>query len=221
MQEESNQQAALCREVGSSIDGRLLADFVDPAPGERLAELGSGCGEVSIQVAMATTQVVVDGLEIQPDLVEIACSRLVSSQVSERVRMITGDVRSPPEIMLPAAYDHVFSNPPFFKVGEGRLPPDPSRAQARFEQAGGVADFIGCGARLLRSGGLFHLVHRPERLLEIFAEFSRAGFYPFRMIPVQDRVDTPAVLILIAARKGVFSPLVLEPAWIISQNPAR
>ncbi|MBF0358909.1 MAG: methyltransferase [Magnetococcales bacterium] len=216
MQEESKQETALCRDVGSSIDGRLLAGFMDPAPYERLAELGAGCGEVLLEVASVNPTVTIDGLDIQSELVKIAGRRLARCKMLERLRMLVGDVASPPAIMKPGSYDQVFSNPPFFKVGDGRMPPGKERGLARFEQAGTLVDFIKCGAKLLRPGGVFSLIHRPERLLEIFTELHGAGLSPFRLLPVQDRPNKPAVLLLIAAKKGGAAPLVLEPALIIS-----
>jgi tRNA1Val (adenine37-N6)-methyltransferase len=219
IRDESNQQTALCREVGSSIDGRLLAAFVNPAPGERLAELGSGCGEVSLQIAQSTPNVTIDGLEIQPALVEIAQSRSARCQLSDRVQMINGDIRSAPKTMRSGSYDHIFSNPPFFKLGEGRLPPDRERALARFEQAGSLEDFIECGAGLLKKNGIFSMIHKPERLPEIITKFHGAGLAPFRIIPIQDRPETAAIRLLIAAKKAEPTPMLLEPAWIITTFP--
>ncbi|MBF0444731.1 MAG: methyltransferase domain-containing protein [Magnetococcales bacterium] len=216
MEDESNQETALCREVGSSIDGRLLADFVKPTSGERLAELGSGCGEVLLQVATSTPGVHIDGLEIQKELVEIAKKRLKKIHVGQNVRVLVGDILAPPATMQPESYDHVFTNPPYFKVGEGRLPPDKKRALARFEQSGTLADFIACGVRLLRSRGFFYLVHRPERKQEIFTELNRAGLSPIRLLPVQNRINTPTVLLLFAAQKGGKASLVEEPPLILN-----
>lgn len=216
MREESKHQTAICREVGSSVDGQLLARFVDIAPKLRLAELGAGCGEVALQVAKRDAEVEIDALELQPELVEIANLRVVASRLSEQVRIIAGDLRDPPKTMAKASYDRVFANPPFFKIGAGRLPPDRLRRAARFEQEGRLVDFIRCGADLLREGGLFQLVHRPERLVEIFATLNDAGLVANRIIPVQDVAASKAVLLLIAARKGGYQPMVVEPAWIIN-----
>ncbi|MBF0454631.1 MAG: methyltransferase [Magnetococcales bacterium] len=221
MRKDIDHQAALCREVGGSVDGRLLAAFVNPAPGERLAELGVGCGEVTFLVAQSAVDGWVDGLELQPELVEVARYRLASLPFGHRVRVWQGDVRSPPKEMLAGGYDRVFSNPPFFKKGSGRLPPDRRRAMARFEQAGTLADFIGCGAVLLRQEGVFCLIHRPERLDEILATLRQFGLSPTRLLPVCDQPGGPEVLVLIAAKKGGSASLEKEPPWIITQWEAQ
>jgi tRNA1Val (adenine37-N6)-methyltransferase len=217
MEDESNQETALCRDVGSSIDGRLLAGFVKTTSGDLLAELGSGCGEVLLQVATTTPGVHIDGLEIQEELVKISKKRLKSSGLGQNVRMLVGDVRAPPSLMLPESYDHVLTNPPYFKVGSGRLPPDKKRGLARFEQAGTLADFIACGVTLLCAEGCFYLIHRVERKQEILTELKKAGLCPTRLLPVQDRINTPTILLLIAAQKGGKASLVVEPPLIINK----
>jgi tRNA1Val (adenine37-N6)-methyltransferase len=217
MQEECDQQTALCREVGSSIDGRLLGAIIKPMAGERLVELGAGCGEVSLEVAQKEERVEIEGLEIQPQLVEIARLRIKKHHLSHRVHMVIGDVCSPPKSMIASSYDQLFCNPPFFKVGQGRIPPDKERAVARFEQRGTLADFIRCGQNLLREGGLFHLIHRPERLVEILSTLQTHSLSPHRLIPVYDRPDQPSVLVLITARKGGGAPMVVEKGWMIKE----
>ncbi|MBF0193305.1 MAG: methyltransferase [Magnetococcales bacterium] len=217
MEDESKQETALCRDVGSSIDGILLADFVKPAPGEFLAELGSGCGEVLLQVAYSNPDVHIDGLEIQEELVKIAKKRLLKSNVGESIRLFLGDVLCPPREMGHESYHHVFTNPPYFKVGTGRLPPDKQRALARFEQKGTLADFIACGAKLLCNGGVLYLIHRPERKNEIFTELNKVGLQPVRQCSVHDRINSPEVLLLIAAKKIEKASLVVEHPLFINK----
>ncbi|MBF0381482.1 MAG: methyltransferase [Magnetococcales bacterium] len=217
MEDESIYETTLCRDVGSSVDGQLLADFVKTSPGDQLAELGTGCGEVMLQIAKATPGVKVDGLEIQEELVEIARKRVINSPVNGDARVLLGDVITPPAVMRPGSYDHVFTNPPFFKVSAGRLPPDKKRAIARFEQRGTLADFITCGERLLRVGGVFSLIHRAERREEIIAELKRVKLNPTRLLPIQDNKNSETILILMAAKKGEELPMVVEPALLIKE----
>lgn len=192
----------LCRRVGGGAESRLLAERVSGQPGERLAELGSGCGETAVRVALTNPCVVVDCLEYQ-EILNIQARKLATVHgVANRVRIIQGDVRTPPECLVAKGYAQVFCNPPFFLPSEGRIPPDEVRATARFERMGGLTDFINCAARLLMEGGVIHLVHRPLRLVEIFTSLQSVGCEPFYLIPVQNQPDSEAVLVLISARKG-------------------
>lgn len=209
-------QNTVCRKVGGSVDGRLLAAFVRGKHGEKLAELGAGCGDVAIQVVRHCPGVWVDALEIQTDLVDLARLQVAEAGVSEWVRIIPGDVRQRPTILPPATYDGVFCNPPFFKLGEGRLPPSRVRAQARFELSGNLEDFIQCAEAILRPGGEFYLVHRPERAAEILSLLHASHLQPLYMIPVHNQLDQSAIRILIRSCKGGQGNLKVGPIQTIS-----
>ncbi|MBF0214378.1 MAG: methyltransferase [Magnetococcales bacterium] len=203
----------VCRRVGGGGEGRLLAGLVRAGAGKRVAELGCGCGEVAIRVALAHPEVRVDALELRERLC-VEARRLVEVYgVGARVRVLTGDVRALPDAMTSGHYAEVLCNPPFFSPRSGRLPPDPDRAAARFELMGGLEDFIRAAVSLLEPGGSFHLIHRPERLTELLSGCVRHGLQPWRLVPVHDRPDRAAVLVLLSARKGSGgSGLILEAA---------
>ncbi|MBF0272578.1 MAG: methyltransferase [Magnetococcales bacterium] len=192
----------LCRRVGGGVEGRLLAARIQGKPGERMAELGCGCGEVSIRVALSNPGVTVDALEVRTELCDQARQLIDHHGLNARVRVVTGDLRFLPACMPAGHYARVFCNPPFFSPQAGRLPPDASRAAARFELMGGVGDFIQAGARLLQSEGEFDLIHRPERLPEILRNCVTHGLQPLRLIPVQPRPESATILVLVNARKG-------------------
>ena len=211
--------------VAGAVDGQLLAGLLTGRPGERWAELGSGVGNCAIQAAMANPDVQIDGLEIQESLAAEARRHIVALGLAERVRIHTGDVRTPPDSLLTAleaerrGFDQLFCNPPFRRPGQGRQPPDESTALSRFELAGGLDDFLACASRLLAWQGSCHLVHLPERLPEIFQACAAHRLAPFRLIPVQDRPDRPALRVLFSAMKGGRAPLQLERPVILNPLP--
>ncbi len=194
--------AGLCRQVGGSVACRLLAERIGGVAGDRFAELGSGCGEIAVRVALANPGVLVDGLELQETLNQAAGALATRHGVDDRVRIITGDVRNPPVCMVPGSYAQLFCNPPFFSPAHGRIPANSVRAAARFELTAGLLDFFKCGFRLLADNGIFHLVHRPERLVEILTGLQASGLTPVDLVPVHAYRRTPAVLVLISARNG-------------------
>ena len=199
----------LCREAVGSEDGWYLLPLLEGEEGERWAELGAGCGELSLQAAVRNPGVRLDALEIQPELALIAQANSVASGLADRVRVFAGDVCHPPSSLLLGGYDQVFCNPPFFASQAGRLPKKRVRAIARFELLGTLVDFLACAALLLRELGQFHLVHRPERLLEIMSTLSAQRLQPFRLIPVYSQLGVPARLVLLSARKGGREKLTL------------
>lgn len=198
----------ICREVGGSVDGLHLLSVLSGQHPERWIELGCGCGELALQAAEHNQGVHIDALEIQQELVDLAEAK-VTQTMHGRVRIIWGDVRNPPNALMAENYDQVFCNPPFFLPEKGRLPPNRVRAIARFELQGKLEDFIQCGSMLLGESGLFHMVHRSERLPEIILKLQTNKLNPFRVIPVYSKVYQSARLVVVSACKGGKKPFEL------------
>ncbi|MEO5377506.1 MAG: hypothetical protein H7832_06960 [Magnetococcus sp. DMHC-6] len=103
--------------------------------------------------------------------------------------------------MNPSTYHHVFFNPPFFNPTTARLPPDPIRAQARFELTGTIADFIHRAAWLLVPTGFIHLVFLPARREELLYTLHDKGFDTVQVQPVLRLGGREAFLDRVTARK--------------------
>ena len=98
--------------------------------------------------------------------------------------------------------DAVFSNPPYFMAGTGRASESPEMRAARREENGTVRDFCAAASKLLRWGGLFTVVYRPERLTELLYSLRSAALEPKRIVFVHPAPDEPPSLVLAEAKKG-------------------
>ena len=73
-------------------------------------------------------------------------------------------------------------------------------------------------AYLLRWGGSFCLVHKPERLTDLFCALRPAGLEPKRLRLVEARPGRAASLVLLEGRRGGKPGLTME-APLVLQNP--
>ena len=73
-------------------------------------------------------------------------------------------------------------------------------------------------AWLLRTGGSFSLVHKPERLSEAFCTMSARGIEPKRLRTVHSRYDAAPSLVLIEGRRGGRPGLKIEKPLILTEN---
>ena len=64
---------------------------------------------------------------------------------------------------------------------------------------------------MLRSGGSFYLIHRPDRLADIFTALRDSGLEPKEMQMVLPHPGEPANLVLIHAVKGAGPQLKMLP----------
>ena len=89
---------------------------------------------------------------------------------------------------------------------------------ARRELNGTIDDFCAAASRLLKFGGLFYVVYRPDRMAELFAALHKANLEPKRMITVYPSAHDKPCLILAEAKKGAKPSLVQAPPLIIYRD---
>ena len=81
---------------------------------------------------------------------------------------------------------------------------------ARQEGSCTPEDLLQCGSRLLKYGGDFFLVHKPERLAELITTAARHDLEAKRLCLVRHREGSPVNLILLQLRKGAKPGLIWE-----------
>lgn len=192
-------------------DSVLLAQFLTLPPAARVMDLGSGCGTLGLLLCARDPSCSVCGLELQPEAHALALQNIRRNGLERRLSTCLGDVRQFRELPH-AAFDCVISNPPYFPVGSGKVSTD--AALARSEQTLPLETLCRAAAWLLPTGGRFALVHRPERLCDLFCTLRESGLEPKRVRFVRHRADRPVCLVLVEARRGAKPALQLEPDFI-------
>ena len=87
-------------------------------------------------------------------------------------------------------------------------------ARARSEETCSLSQLCDAADWLLRWGGKFVLVHRPERLADLIWELRSRKLEPKRIRFVRHRPDSTVNLVLLEARKGGNPGLAYEPDLI-------
>ena len=160
-----------------SIDTLLLASFVQFTPEMmNAADLGSGSGILAFLLKYRNTALQITGFELQKDFYELSNRNLELNKQFDGLFFESMDVRDIPARILPESYDLVVSNPPYFQLGNGRLPANPARAQARHELNGTVFNFVEAASYLLPYGGRFCVVIPTSRHDEICSYMAACKF---------------------------------------------
>ena len=197
-----------------STDSVLLAHFAAPLRAGTILDLGCGAGVLTVLLQLSHPRARVEGVEIRAEAAALARRNLEENGFPGD-GILTADLRDAAALLRAGSYDLVVSNPPYFASGSGYASPDPARAAARDERACTLDELCAAAERLCRWGGAFALVHRPERLAEIFCAMRAHGLEPKRLRLVQHRADRAPNLALIEARRGgkpqltVCAPLLL------------
>lgn len=181
-------------------DSLLLAQFLDAPRRARIADLGSGCGTLGLLLCASDPDCAVTGVELDGRAHALALENIERNRLQGRLTSVLGDVRAVRTLLPAGSFSCVISNPPYFPVGSGKV--SKSSAAARSEQTLSLDELCAAAAWLLPSGGRFALVHRPERLCDIFCALREHGMEPKRLQFVRHSASSPVCLVLIEARRG-------------------
>ncbi|MFA6309014.1 MAG: tRNA1(Val) (adenine(37)-N6)-methyltransferase [Clostridia bacterium] len=149
------------------VDAVLISNFADVKKGDEVIDLGTGTGIIPILIAGKTLAKSITGLEIQPEMSDMARRSVLLNDLSERVMIETGDIKKSLEYFKKASFDVVVTNPPYMNAGGGLLNPSDTKAISRHEILCSLEDVVEISSKLLKPNGLFSMIHRPERLVDI------------------------------------------------------
>lgn len=179
-------------------DAVILADFAKARPGEQVMDLCSGSGVVPILMLARYPQARYTALEIQPKMAELARRSMQLNQIEDRVQVVQGDLREIRNLFPPHSYQVVTVNPPYMKAGSAnQLGESPSVRIARHEICCTLRQVAEAAAYLLAPRGRFYMVHRPQRLAEIFEEMQRVRIEPKGLQMVHPYIDKEPAQVLV------------------------
>ena len=201
------------------MDAVLLSGFARVRRGERVLDLGTGSGIIPILLEAKTEGEHFTGLEIQPEMAEMAARSVALNRLREKIDIVQGDIKEASRLFGRASFDVVTSNPPYMDGGAGITNPDEPRAVARHEILCTFDDVAREASRLLRTGGRFYLVHRPRRLAELIVTLRSRGLEPKRIRMVHPFADREANMVLIEAVRGGRPLMKVEAPVIVFREP--
>ena len=197
-----------------STDSVLLASFAEGIRAKSILDIGCGAGVLTVLLSHARPESRVCGIDIQPDSAALSKTNL-SANGFDPEAVKEGDIREFRSHFKAGEFDLVVSNPPYFPVDSGYNAPLDSRAIARDERCLNLDELCTAAKYLCRWGGAFALVHRPERLSEIFCALTKHGLEPKRLRMVQYKSTHAPNLVLIEARRGGKPGLNIEKPLIL------
>lgn len=148
-------------------DAMLLASWVETEGMNRILEIGSGCGIISLILAQRS-QAIIEAIDIDLASVEEARTNFGFSPWSDRLFCYHTDLR---QFTTEFSYDLIVSNPPFFTTTFKTQ--KPRRNLARHEDSLPFSDLIQSAKSLLNQDGHFALV-LPQNEAEKFIPLAES-----------------------------------------------
>ncbi len=219
--EQINADITLFQNEGSlayGTDAYLLSSYIRRQTKERACEFGAGSGVISLLLAARGKFSHITAIEIQNAIAEIAKHNVEINGFSEKIRVVCRDIREL-ESDMNGNFGVVFSNPPYMSTVSGKLNQNEADSISRHEVHGGIRDFCASASKLLKYGGLFYAVYRPDRLAELLYACKINALEPKRMTLVYPTVNhTPCLVLLEAKKNGAEGMSVTKPLIIYKEG---
>ena len=202
-------------------DAYLLAAYMYSSVGGTAVELGGGTGIISLLSASRNRFDKISIVEIQDDYAELIKRNISLNGMNGQLDVICRDVRELKPSDLGREADVVFSNPPYMKTESGKRNDCEGKYIARHEVFGGIDDFCAAAYRLLKFGGKFYVVYRPDRLIDLIDALRKNRLEPKKMTFVQSDTKTAPSMVLIEAKKGAAASLTLTKNLLMYKDGSR
>lgn len=199
-------------------DTFLLSSLPRLRPGLRVCDLGCGTGLLGFLLLQRQPDLRIAGLDIQPEAAALARRAAAENGLTERLDFRCGDLRQVRGIFPTGCFDLVVCNPPYYPPAGGKLSADGARRTARSETEASLADLCAAASYLLRWGGKFCLVHKPERLADVLCALRDAGTEVKRLRFVHSRAADPPSLFLAEGCRGGRPGITVEPPLILQNG---
>ena len=193
------------------MDPVLIASHAHPQPGDKIVDLGTGCGIIPVLLAHTHPEITITGIEIQKDLADIAKKNMENNRLTTRVSIIMEDIKKLTLSHLDRHADLVITNPPYIKKGCGRINPNLQKAIARQEIMLTLDDLLSAAKRILTPRGRFMIIFPMIRLKEVIKGVKKHGMGPFTIKLIHTKKNTPPKLFIMTAINNSTPLLTIIP----------
>ena len=193
------------------IDAVLLANFANVKKKHKVMDLCTGTGIVPFIIKGKKEAEKIVGLEIQNEFVEMANRSIKINGFNDTMEFLHGDLKDKELLKSVGRFDVVTVNPPYKLEKSGIVNPNDKYAIARHEVMCNLDNVIEACRIVLKDNGRLYMVHRPERLADIFCIMRKYKIEPKRVQMVHPNTKKPANILLVEGQRDGGAYLKWEP----------
>lgn len=201
------------------IDAVLLSNFANVKNKHRVIDLCTGTGIVPFLIYGKYKPKEVVGIEIQEDMVEMAIRSSKYNEIEDVVSFKNADLKDLKYLSSLGTFDVLTVNPPYKLNNSGIVNLDDKLAIARHEIMCSLEDVIVASRKLLKDNGRIFIVHRPERLIDIFELMRKYKIEPKRVQMVQPNINKAPNIVLVEGQRDGGAYLKWEkPIYVYNED---
>ncbi len=185
-----------------SLDSIILANYSTLRPRDRMiVDFCSGNAIVPL-ILSKRTKVPITAVEIQKKVFDLAEKSIIYNNLNKQIDIINCDVKDF-ATNNNEKYDLVLCNPPYFEINSSNAKNlSYEKMIARHEYAINLDELCSCASRVLKTGGNFCLVHRTDRLIDVFKCLDKYKLEPKRIKYIYNDLNSCSNLFLIESQKS-------------------
>ena len=184
-------------------------------------DLGTGTGIIPILLCGKTKLKKVIGIELQEEVAKMAKKSIKLNNLEDKFDVINENILNLNKIYKNQTFDVIVSNPPYKKKDTGIINENEKKIISRHEISANLEDFIKISKDLLKDKGEFYMVHRPERLVDIFELMRKYKIEPKILKMVYSYKNKEPKLILIKGVKNAKPFLKVESNLYIYEDTGK
>ena len=201
------------------VDAVLLSDFACIKNKHRVMDLCTGTGIIPFLIYGKYEPEAVCGLEIQEDMVDMAKRSVKLNSLEGKVSFINEDLKNIEFLKQLEKFDVVTVNPPYKLNNAGIVNPNDKLAIARHEILCNLEDVISASRVLLKDNGRLFMIHRPERLADIFTLMRKYKIEPKRVKMIHPKMGKAPNIVLVEGQRDGGAYLKWEaPLYVYDDN---
>ncbi len=183
-------------------DAFLLAAYARGGSRKICVDLGSGTGVIPMLCAERKKFKRSFAVEIQDTFFSIIEKNISQNSLEGSMTAICADIRDLKASDIGGEVDAVTANPPYMRADSGKRNVHDEKFIARHEVFGDIGDFCACAYRLLKHGGRFYTVWRPDRLCDLICALRDNRLEPKLMTFVHATDKNEPSMVLVSSTKG-------------------
>jgi len=198
-----------------SLDSVLLANFVTIKLSDKKI-IDFCCGNAPIPMLLSfRTKARIFGVELQKEIFSLGYDSVCENKMNMQIEVINDDVKNVVSFIPEGSMDIVTCNPPYFKYEKTSLVNSNNiKTIARHEVMLTLEDVLQSAKYVLKDGGTFAMVHRPDRLIEIINMMQKYEIEPKKIRFVYPKMGKEANILLIeGVKKGKSGLKMLSPLY--------
>ena len=187
------------------IDSVLLANFVNSNSSKNnIVDLCSGSGVIPVIMSAKKKYNKIIGVELQKEMFELLKDN-IKEELMQNIRCNKVDI--------------VTCNPPYKKQGTGIENENDVKYIARHEVKCNIEDIFKTTSNILKSKGKLYIVHKPDRLVDLFEIARKYKLEPKTVRFVHPTsIKAPSIVLIEYIKDGGNELKILDPLIEYNEN---